>query len=142
MKKSRFLLLCIVLMMVSCTSKNEREAQLNGKWNMYKIFELEKDVTSEHNPNNNRWITFHEDGTFESDGDPYGYNTGKWTLDTEKAILFIDSDSEDDDSEWNISFKDAQLIWTGIGAPRKEGFTLIYLKEDTEGIGMIKKVWN
>ena len=73
---------------------------------MYKIYEADKDVTSEHNPKNNRWIKFDEDGSFESDGDPYGHNTGQWRLDNEKSILFIDSDVEDDDSEWNISFND------------------------------------
>lgn len=96
---------------------------------MHKIYEVEKDVTSEHNPKNNRWIEFKEDGSFESDGEPYGHNTGKWNIDTKKSILFINSDSDDDDSEWNISFKDDQTIWTGIGTPRKEGFKLIHIKE-------------
>lgn len=129
MKKSIYFLICVSLIIVSCVPKNQQEDKLIGKWSMHKIYDGETDVTSEHNPKNNRWIEFKEDGSFESDGDPYGQNTGNWNIDAGKSILFINSDSDDDDSEWNISFKGDQTIWTGIGTPRKEGFKLIHRKE-------------
>jgi len=43
-------------------------------------------------------------------------------------ILFLDSNTEDDDSEWKIDFDDNKTIWTGIGTPRQEQFKLISKK--------------
>jgi len=79
-------------------------------------------------PKNNRWIKLKRNGSFESGGDPHGYNDGKWELDSEKLILFLESNTEDDDSEWKIAFDENKTIWTGIGTPRQEGFKLIHKK--------------
>ena len=76
------------------------EDKLVGEWKMEKVFEYGNDVTKKHNPKNNRWIRFNRDGTFVSDGDPYGRNTGRWTVENRDSILFIDSDVDDDDSKW------------------------------------------
>jgi len=48
---------------------------------MLQVFDGDKEVTEQHNPKNNRWITFNKDGTFKSGGDPLGDNIGKWTMD-------------------------------------------------------------
>ncbi len=96
---------------------------------MYKVYEYEKDVTEKHNPKNDRWIEFKPDGSFTSGGEPFGQNTGKWTADNEKSVLYIDSDVDDDDSEWKISFADDQMVWTGIGHPRKENTKLVHKRK-------------
>jgi len=96
---------------------------------MDKVYEYENDVTEKHNPKNDRWIEFKADGTFISDGEPFGRNTGHWTTDNEKSILFIDSDVDDDDSEWKVTFDNDQVIWTGIGHPRKENTKLIHKRK-------------
>jgi hypothetical protein len=95
---------------------------------MEKVYEYGLDVTAKHNPGGNRYFKFNPDGTFISDGDPFGKNTGRWKVNNEKSILFIDSDVEDDDSEWNVTFKDDGTTWTGIGHPRKENTKLVHKK--------------
>ncbi len=128
MKKIIFLLLAIHTFVLSYSQKTENK--IIGTWLMYKVFEYEKDVTEKHNPANNRWIEFKTDGTFISDGDPFGKNAGRWKLDSEKSILYIDSDIDDDDSEWNITFEGDKMIWTGIGHPRKENAKLIHKRKE------------
>lgn len=91
------------------------------------MYDAGQDVTSQHNPENDRWVTFNKDGTFESGGTPFGSNAGRWKV--ENAVLSIDSDLEGDDSEWNISIENDEIIWTGIGDPRKEGFKVIHKRK-------------
>ena len=127
MNQLRILSLTILITSVfSCSTNQSPKKQLLGKWTMVKVYDRENDVTNKHNPKNNRWIKFNRNGSFESGGDPHGYNDGNWELDSEKLILFLDSKIEDDDSEWKISFEDNKTIWTGIGTPRQEGFKLIH----------------
>ena len=116
----------IFILVTSCGLSETLEKKLIGKWTMEKVYEYGKDVTAKHNPSHNRYFRFNEDGTFMSDGDPFGKNTGRWRVDNEKSILYIDSDTEDDDSEWKVTFKDDETIWTGIGHPRKENTTLVH----------------
>lgn len=93
------------------------------------MIESEKDVTTKHNPNGNRWIHFKKDGTFESGGNPNQSNTGKYRIDSKGASLFIDSDAGDwDDSNWIISFEDRYMIFRGIGSDYAEAFQLVHVR--------------
>ena len=96
---------------------------------MEKVYEYGKDVTESHNPQHDRWIEFKDDGTFVSDGTPFGRNTGRWKVDNETSILYIDSDVDDDDSEWHITFDKDLCTWTGIGHPRKENTKLVHRRK-------------
>ena len=96
---------------------------------MDKVYEYGNDVTEKNNPKSDRWIEFKADGSFISDGEPFGRNTGRWRTDNEDSILFIDSDVDDDDSEWKVTFDNDQVIWTGIGHPRKENTKLIHKRK-------------
>ena len=126
MTKFRILSLIILITgLFSCSSNQDPNKQLVGKWTMVKVYDGKNDVTNKHNPKNNRWIKFNRNGSFESGGDPHGYNDGNWELDPEKLILFLDSNTEGDDSEWKIIFDGNKTIWTGIGTPRQERFKLI-----------------
>lgn len=115
----------LLSILISCQSSETPETKIIGIWDMEKVYEYEKDVTEKHNPENSRWIEFKADGTFESGGKPFGRNTGTCKIDNVKSILYINSNIEDDDSEWNISFDGNKTIWTGIGHPRKESTKLI-----------------
>ena len=111
MKKIMLLLLVVVL--VSCSSNKSLNEKILGKWYMSKVYELDEDVTMQHNPQNERWIDFNANGTFESGGEPAGYNTGRWSV-AQDSILYLDSDAgEDDDSYWVLSFEDAAMKWQG-----------------------------
>jgi hypothetical protein len=121
-------LLLITIGLFSCANTQDPQKQLIGKWKMVKIYEGEKDVSSQHNPKNNRWIKFNRNGSFESGGDPQGPNEGEWEFDVKTMVLFIDSKKEDDDSEWKIAFEDDKMIYKGIGTQRQESFKLISKK--------------
>ena len=97
---------------------------------MDKVIRSGENVTKEHNPASNRYIIFREDGTFESGGDPYGLNTGKYTI-NESGNLFIYSDAgTNDDSMWTVTFaKNKQtMIWKGAIDQRASEFELIHKK--------------
>ena len=115
-----------MLLFISCTSSTTLDKRLIGKWAMYKVYEYGQDATEKHNPQNDRWITFNPDGTFESGGTPFGSNTGRWSTDKEQFILYIDSNVDDDDSEWKVTFNGDEMIWTGMGHPRKENTRLVH----------------
>jgi hypothetical protein len=119
----------ISLALVACQSASTLEERLTGAWTMHQVYEYDADVTEKHNPSGNRWVEFNSDGTFVSDGDPFGQNTGRWKADNETTVLIIDSDVDDDDSEWNVSFEGNLMIWTGIGHPRKENTRLVHQRK-------------
>jgi len=120
----------LVSALCMCSGNKDPRKQLVGKWTMVKVYDGENDVTEKHNPKSNRWIKFNRNGSFESGGDPHGYNDGEWELDLEKMVLFLDSKLEGDDSEWKITFEGNQTVWTGIGTPRQERFKLVHKKTE------------
>ena len=104
-------LILIFSQFYACTTSLNKE--LIGTWKMATVYELEENVTQRHNPANNRFFTFYENGTFKSGGDPFGENTGKWSL-SEEHLLFIDSDAgEDDDSYWRVKIEQDTMKWQG-----------------------------
>ena len=97
-----------------------------GKWKMVTVLEGNQDITPVLNPDNDRWITFKADGTFQSGGGPHGPNKGSYLVDDTDATLYIDSDAgEDDDSNWRIQFREDLLYMRGIGSNRQEMTTVI-----------------
>lgn len=127
--KIKIKLSLLIFLSLSCNPIEKLEDKIIGTWNMVKVYEYDEDVTEKHNPMNDRWIEFKEDGSFESGGEPFGKNTGRWTVDNENSILYIDSDVDDDDSEWKVSFEGEETIWTGIGHPRKENTRLVHKRK-------------
>jgi hypothetical protein len=119
-----------LLILMSCTSSDTLDKKLIGKWTMEKVYEYDVDQTTKHNPKNNRYVVFNADGTFLSDGDPFGKNTGRWSVDNTKSVLVIDSDVDDDDSEWKVSIEGDETTWTGMGHPRKENTKLVHKRSE------------
>lgn len=118
--------LLLVLMIPACKSSATLDQQIVATWKMEKVIEYGADVTSKHHPANNRWITFNPDGTFLSDGDPFGPNKGRWSVKPRSNILTLDSDVDDDDSDWNVVVDGDLTTWTGRGHERKENTTLVH----------------
>ncbi|MEQ9405920.1 MAG: hypothetical protein RIM99_20175 [Cyclobacteriaceae bacterium] len=71
-----------LLLLISGTPlfSQKLENSVLGKWTMFQVEKEGMDVTAEHNPKGNRFFIFKSDGTFESGGDPYGRNTGRYLL--------------------------------------------------------------
>lgn len=124
--KSVIIILAVLTTLISC---NNSSNPIHGKWVMHQVIQDGKDVTLKHNPENDRYFIMHENGTFESGGQPYGENTGKYIFDTAAKTLFIDSDiGPDDDSNWKISFETGQMIWQGYGTEWAERFKIIHIR--------------
>ena len=122
-----FLIFCIILFMRCANSHEQLRKDLVARWEMERVFDNGQEVTSEHNPKGNRWIEFKSDGSFESGGDPYGNNTGTYSLNYELKSLYIDSDvGDDDDSQWIIEIEGDKMTWEGTGAEWAERFKLVH----------------
>lgn len=127
--KSNLTIILAVLALASCSQSENLEEKIIGTWTMEKVYEYDSDVTEKHDPKDERWIEIKADGTFVSDGEPFGRNTGRWSADNEKSLLFIDSEVDDDDSEWKVTFDQDHTTWTGIGHPRKENTKLVHKRK-------------
>ena len=127
----RPLLLLLVLSISASVSTAQTQAEsIVGRWNMDKIvMDGDNDVTAEHNPSENRYIVFNKDGTFQSGGDPYGENTGKWTLNAENKELYLDSDAgEDDDSYWIMKINGDEMHWQGARFEFSKRFQIFHVR--------------
>lgn len=104
--------------------------QLKGTWTMEKVYDNSTDVTAQHNPQNDRWITFAKDGSFKSGGTPTGENTGQWIYTDNNNRLFLDSDvGEGDDSYWLIQINQDSMNWAGLRTSFAERFKLTFTRK-------------
>jgi len=118
----------ITVIITGCQSNTEKE--FTGKWFMYKVIQDGADVTSEHDPFDERFLILREDSTFESGGRPFGRNTGKYLYNSGDKTLFLDSDvGPDDDSYWKVLIRGDTMHWQGYGSEWAEGFELIHIKK-------------
>ena len=73
------------------------------------------DATDVHNPSGDRYVELRDDGTFESGGQPYGLNTGRWTFDPAYNELMLMSDLGDaDDTYWIVTLDGDEMEWAGV----------------------------
>ena len=114
--------------LISCSS--EKEVGIKGTWMMYRVIQSGNDVSAEHNPHKERYVTFHSDSIFESGGRPYDENTGIFKFNIEAGTLFLDSDSgPEDDSYWHVTFKRDTMHWQGYGSEWAMDFELIHIRK-------------
>jgi len=130
-----FILTFILVISFSCSNRNSFSEKISGKWMMVKVLELSEDVTNNHNPGNNRWISFiaepdtPDSWRFESGTGEDRENTGKWFYNTKENVLFLDSDAgEGDDSYWEVSFKADSMYWKGRKFEFNKRFEIFYKK--------------
>ena len=118
----------IILFTLACTTNSKDD--ISGKWMMHKVIQGEQDVTSEHNPENDRYLILDDKGTFESGGKPFGKNSGKYTFKPEENTLFLDSDAgQEDDSYWNVRISNDTMYWRGYGSEWARNFQIIQVRE-------------
>jgi len=123
-----FYLLVSLCFWASCAAPIAK--QLKGTWAMQKVYDNSTDVTAQHNPKNDRWITFAKDGSFKSGGTPTGENAGKWIYTDANAQLYLDSDAgEGDDSYWRIQLSKDSMNWAGMRSSFTERFKLTFSRK-------------
>lgn len=128
--KKLIILLLTTLLIASCGQSEKLGKKIIGTWTIEKIYKNGKDVTNKRNPGNERWIEFKPNGAFESDGEPFGPNKGRWTTNDDKSILYLGSEEGDDKTKWKITFDhDSTTTWTGVGHPKKENTKLIHKRK-------------
>lgn len=131
---SRFAVLLPLVVLVGCAttaSGSPERANLVGTWAMDRILDDGADVSDEHNPAGDRFITLRADGSFESGGQPYGRNTGRWIYDPAARELGLDSDAgPDDDSRWTVRLDGDRMEWHGVGSDFARRFTIVSLRTD------------
>lgn len=97
-----------------------------GRWEMERVLERGADVTDIHNPGGDRYVVLHADGTFESGGQPYGRNTGRWTLDPSYNELTLESDlGDDDDTFWIVTLDGEVMEWAGVRSETARRFRIL-----------------
>lgn len=101
-------------------------SDLVGSWAMDRIYDGGQDVSAEHNPAGDRYIILRADGQFESGGQPYGRNTGRWIYDPETRELGLDSDAgPTDDSRWTVRLSGDRMEWRGVGSEFARRFLIV-----------------
>lgn len=103
-------------------------SSLPGKWEMVKVIQDSIDVTSDHNPEKDRWISFDRKGVFLSGGQPYGPNEGNYTFNASSGELYLDSQMDGDDSQWMVRIDDDKMRWQGVGTEWHEKFFIYFRK--------------
>lgn len=102
------------------------EAQLVGRWTMERVLDRGDDVTGVHNPAGDRYVVLHADGSFESGGEPYGLNTGRWYFDPGYNELTLDSDLGDaDDTFWIVEVEGDRMEWAGVRSETARRFRIV-----------------
>ena len=124
--------LIFIFLTFSCSSGNDIKKEIIGKWKMTKVKELSEDVTQRHNPDNDRWIRFKEDGeTFESGKGNTKENRGKWSYNEKENELYLDSDAgEDDDSYWSVTIIKDTMVWKGRKFEFNKRFEIEYSRDE------------
>lgn len=124
------IILCIGLLFLNFKDTEPKDLII-GTWELVSVYEDSIDVTSNHDPFDERYIRFLESGQFESDGRPFEFNKGDWMLNEDASILEIHSSVENDDSAWYLRIQGDKMEWKGIGNEWKEQFLLCF-KRQTE----------
>ncbi|RKD92421.1 lipocalin-like domain-containing protein [Mangrovibacterium diazotrophicum] len=116
----------VLFLFVSCHSKND----ITGNWMMHQVLQSGQDVTADHNPHGDRYIIFKADSTFESGGQPFGKNTGKYSYNATEGTLFLDSDTgPEDNSHWKVTLTKDTMHWQGYGSDWADAFEIINVRE-------------
>ena len=65
------------------------------------------------NPNKGAWIDFKDNGTYDYGKYDKKEYSGSWFYDGDKEFLELNPEGEERPSEWQLKYKDNNLIWVG-----------------------------
>ena len=91
-------------------------SEIIGKWEVVKVTEHEKDITTSIDNNAQRWIEFVSHDQYSSDGYPFGRYEGEYLLDEDSGSLILKSGSTGTKGlNWKASYDGEYLILEGTG---------------------------
>ena len=98
---------------------------------MERVLDCGTDTTDAHNPADDRYVVPRADGSFESGGQPYGLNTGRWYFNPAYNELTLDSDLGDaDDTFWIVTVEGRQMEWAGVWSETARRFRIFARRAD------------
>jgi hypothetical protein len=87
-----------------------------GRWEVVKITENDKDITSSIDYNAQRWIEFVSDDRYNSDGYPFGRYEGEYLLDEISGELILKNGTSNEKGiKWIARYDGEYLILKGSG---------------------------
>jgi hypothetical protein len=99
-----------------CYSQNINIYEMQGKWEVVKVTENDKDITTSIDNNAQRWIEFVSDDRYNSDGYPFGRYEGEYHLDEDSGSLVLKSGSTGTKGmKWKVTYDGEYLILKGTG---------------------------
>ncbi len=125
--------LLLAFIAAGCVTSSQALAdRLIGRWEMKQIIRDKiGDVTTQQNPELNRYYVLNRDKSYESGGEPYGTQTGTWSFEISSNTLFMDSDAgEDTDSYWIVTLDDEQMLWEGTQFDFNSWFEITFERSD------------
>lgn len=106
--------LTVLILCFSCGEPKPTPEVIIGKWALVDIKDGDIDINHERNPKGDRIMEFYKDGTYFTSGSGTADRTGKWSLDTAKNILRLDSDAgPGDDTRWTVELKNDTFYTRG-----------------------------
>jgi len=119
MKRIEHILLCLILAEFSsqvCYAQNINKYEIMGRWEVVKITENDKDITSSIDYNAQRWIEFVSDDRYNSDGYPFGRYEGEYLLDEISGELILKNGTSNEKGiKWIARYDGEYLILKGSG---------------------------
>jgi hypothetical protein len=97
-------------------AQNISKYEIMGRWEVMKVTENDRDITTSMDINAQRWIEFISDDRYNSDGYPFGRYDGEYLLDEDSGSLFLKSVSTGSKGMmWNAKYDGEYLILEGTG---------------------------
>ena len=101
-------------------------SEIIGKWEVVKVTENDRDITSSIDNNAQRWIEFVTHDQYSSDGYPFGRYEGEYQLHEDSGSLHLNSGSTGTKGiKWVARYDGEYLILKGTGQLNLYKFFLI-----------------
>lgn len=104
-----------------------------GTWAIEQVKRGKEDVTSTDTLAQNQTLEFNREGRYLSYSGQEKIDSGAYRLNEQQAILYLESETNDKPSEWNVWFDPSGTMTLRMrdGSKHGESFTYIYRRQGT-----------
>jgi hypothetical protein len=100
-----------------------------GTWQMDEVYKGKKDISDTDTVGMNQTITFDREGRFISYSGEEKIGSGSYRLNEDHAILYLESETGEPITEWNVAFsKEGMSLQPRDATSREESFKYIYTR--------------